>query len=417
MKYTYIIFTALLVATSSLSCSSDNETTPDDGKPLTEGLNSLVSQGIKREFYLKLPSDYTPDTQYPLIIAFHGTEGDYTKYTLNSYYNLHGAVGDEAILVYPNALPNDNGVTQWDYHSDIEFFDDLFEHLSKRLSFNLNRVFAVGHSSGAGLAHAVGCERGDIVRAIAPVAGALLNFQSCIGEVAVLQVQGTKDTMVPPRMVEPGRDYWAGINGCSLTEKEPVFNEYCFAYVGCDSGFPVNYCEHDLEDFSHDYPGHAWPKFAGDTIWQFFKQLDEKQPSEELGSGEIPTARPGFASFKLLFPEGFVGVPEILAIALFPHDHDPDKRHEVAPTHILNANIPFEHYEFGAISEYSNVPVDFGTIEFGDYVFAATVYVEGGNYPIPTTDQDYVAYQKITIDDPVLVLETPLELQHLKSFK
>ena len=39
-----------------------------------------MSDGIERVYYLKLPANYNAnDSSYPLIFAFHGHTGDYTK--------------------------------------------------------------------------------------------------------------------------------------------------------------------------------------------------------------------------------------------------------------------------------------------------------------------------------------------------
>ena len=73
------------------------------GVTLETGEHTLVSQGIERVYYLKLPANYRTQNAYPLIFAFHGLGGDYTTWT-EGYYDLQTLVGVDAILVYPNAL-------------------------------------------------------------------------------------------------------------------------------------------------------------------------------------------------------------------------------------------------------------------------------------------------------------------------
>ncbi|MBW1824746.1 MAG: hypothetical protein JRI87_09295, partial [Deltaproteobacteria bacterium] len=99
------------------------------------GERTVMSSGVERVYYLKLPADYNPNTLYSLIFAFHGTGGNYMNYVENEYYDLHGVVGEEAILVYPNALLNNNDVAQWDYDTDIPFFDDLYLELEANICF------------------------------------------------------------------------------------------------------------------------------------------------------------------------------------------------------------------------------------------------------------------------------------------
>ena len=160
---------------------------------LETGEQTLVSNGIERVYYLKLPENYRDQNAYPLIFAFHGLGGDYTYFS-EGYYDLQEVVGEEAILVYPNALLKNNA-PQWDYDTDPSFFDDLYAELEANLCFDKRKVFAVGHSNGAGMSHTLGCKRGNILRAIGPVAGNLTNNKDLIGQVAVMQIHGTNDTI------------------------------------------------------------------------------------------------------------------------------------------------------------------------------------------------------------------------------
>ena len=53
----------------------------------------------------------------------------------------------------------------------------------------------------------------------------------------------------------------------------------------------------------------------------------------------------------------------------------------------------------------------------GDYIFSVVVYMEGGNYPIPTSEVDYVGLLEIHIDtNGLIVIDEPIELELLQSF-
>jgi poly(3-hydroxybutyrate) depolymerase len=410
-----ILFFLTLSLTTIIACSAgtDEEKFNSSGcgssVEIANGMLTITSDNVTREYYLKLPEAYDSKTAYPLVIGLHGTGGDYTKYTENEYYNLHGAVGEEAILVYPNALLNANDVAQWVYYSDLSFFDDLYEEIESNICFDTRKVFAAGHSSGGGFSHFLGCKRGNILRAIGPVAGSLVDSRDCIGQVAVIQIHGSKDTMVPAAEGMKSRDYWIGINSCSSEASETTqgADPYCVEYAGCDADFPVQYCLHDLEDPTHSYPGHAWPGFAGDAIWNFFKSLPPAEQSSVTGTGDVPEMVPGKISFKIKFPSDFVGTPEILAVALYPPDTvDP----EISPTYYLATDIPLGDYKFGEVTEYNDIDIDLTGVEFGDYMLSVVIYVEGGSYPIPTTGKDYTGLLNITIDSDIIIVETPLEL-------
>lgn len=409
--YSYLPGVLFLAAIAATACAESDNTT-------TTGLNTLSSGGVTRNYYVQLPTGYDPaDSSFPLVFGFHGTEGDHTKFTLNEYYNLHGAVGEEAILVYPNALKNHNGVNQWDYDIDVPFFDDLFAKLEATVSFDKDKVFAVGHSSGAGFAHHLGCKRGDVLRAIAPVAGTLVDPSHCIGQVAVIQIEGKTDTMVPPPVAENGRDYWVAINRCQGDQTVQGVDPYCAAYQGCDADFPVQYCLHDLENPDHDYPGHAWPPFAGPAIWDFFKSLPRVHPSKKTGTGIVPEPATRFVSYTIAYPSDFKGTPEKMAISLYPAGTDARKPIFIAPTYILNADVPIGDYKFGSSVSYKDAAMtNIDDIPPGTYAFMAVIYVKGGQYPIPTTGQDYVGSQEIAFSKQNMELKTPIELFPLKSF-
>lgn len=233
------------------------------------GLRMLLSNNVVRVYYLKLPENYNSKTSYPLIFAFHGLFGDYTNFS-DGLYDLQSVVGDEAILVYPNALKDDSGVPGWN-SADLNFFDDLYRELESNLSFDAGKVFAVGHSNGGFFAHVLGCQRGDLLRAIAPVAGYFPDYINCGGQVAILQIHGWNDEGIPLQTGWSALKNWVEINNCTKEETNEVVNLFCESFGECDTGFPVHYCVHD--------EGHRWPGFASDTIWTFFKSLPSTIPS------------------------------------------------------------------------------------------------------------------------------------------
>ncbi len=277
-----------------------------------------ISDGSGRTYYLKLPENYNSKKPYPLVIAFHGTGGSHASYLEDEYYNLQGAVGNEAILVYPNALPSGSGVNQWNYDIDIDFFDDVIAELESSVCYDTRQVFAVGHSSGAGITHELGCLRGNVLRGIAPVAGSLIS-NDCSKEVAVMQIHGITDTMVPISNGEPSRDFWLDYNSCSCDETIDTEYSECMEYSDCDAAYPVYWCPHEYENPNHPAPGHAWPPFAGEAIWGFFKNLPLVDPSlaSPTKSGECTSTEATTMQFSILFPDDFGTPAGFMAITLY----------------------------------------------------------------------------------------------------
>ena len=369
----------------------------------TAGERTIMSNGMERTYFLKIPENYDPLKPYPLIFGFHGASGDYSSFT-EGHYDFQSVVGEEAILVFPNGLPNDAGLTQWDHVGDLIFFDDLYQELEANLCFDTSKVFATGHSAGGGFTHTLGCKRGNVLRAIAPVAGSLLDYGNCIGQVAVIQIHGSNDRTVPLGLIRPARDYWITINSCDKAVTQEGIDPICETYDKCDADFPVHYCEHD--------GAHEWPDFASDAIVNFFQTLPTTGPSNAPGSGNVEGLGKGSISFKIHYPSDFVGTPDKLALALYPYDTAPPI--SVAPSFILNPDVPLGDVEKGEVTDYDNIEISLLGLDFGDYTLTVTIYVEGGSYPMPTHGKDYQGLQNITVDRDRILVETPFELEFVE---
>jgi len=400
-KAVLCVLVLLFIAIASCSALFFKSSGCGASSTFTTGEHKIISHGIERIFYLKLPENYDPNTSYPLIFGFHGFTSDYTVFT-EGEIDLQKVVDDEAILVYPNAL-DINGEPQWDYESDLLFFDDLYAELEANLCFDKSKVFAVGHSNGAGFTHTLGCKRGDILRAIGPVSGLFLDHDACTGQVAVIMIHGNSDTTISLTGIKPTRDYWIAINSCIKGETPADVDPACVAYADCDPQFPVKFCEHN--------GGHAWPDFASTAIWEFFKSLPLAAPSAKTGHGDVRNLGKGSISFKVHYPSDFVGTPEKLALSLYP----PGSTLPLSgsPDYILNMDVPLGNYTFGEVTEYRNADINLLGVDYGDYAMAVNIYVAGGNYPIPTSGKDYMGLQNITINSNTIAVETPFELEIL----
>ena len=119
-----------------------------------------------------------------------------------------------------------------------------------------------GQSYGALMTNALGCLRGDVLRAIGVVAGSG-PYGTCKGEVAVWITHGMDDDVIPFSSGEASRDHWVTANHCSMMTSvgDPM---QCQNYQGCDPGFPVIWCPHVNDG------GHQEPSFGRAAIRAFF---------------------------------------------------------------------------------------------------------------------------------------------------
>lgn len=226
---------------------------------------SVVVNGANRTYVLSVPASYDRTRAYPLIFAFHGLGGSGAQAQL--YFGLAQATQGQAVIVYPDATGSSRawGITGSGAAIDVAFFDELLRTLSSSLCIDQNRVFAAGHSMGGYFSNTLGCARGNTLRAIAPVAGGGPYVSCDSGKVAAWVMAATDDPTVSYTAGQSSRDHWLRTNGCGSSSR-PVGPGACVAYDGCDAQHPVHWC---LESSG----GHAWPSYAGQAIWSFFKAL------------------------------------------------------------------------------------------------------------------------------------------------
>jgi poly(3-hydroxybutyrate) depolymerase len=212
---------------------------------------------------LSVPAAYNSASPTPLVFAWHGLGG--TGMLARQYFRIEQASAGQAIFVYPTGLPNSSGSNAWDLTAngiDVQFFDALVANVSGRYCVDMNRVFSAGHSFGAYFTNRLGCSRGNVLRAIAPVAGAPpVGSGGCMGEVAAWIAHGSNDATVAFTNGERTRDFWRTANGCGTTSAAITPVE-CVGFDGCRAGLSVHWCVHTM--------GHNWPTFAGTAIWAFF---------------------------------------------------------------------------------------------------------------------------------------------------
>lgn len=271
---------------------------------------------VTREYLVTLPVDYDAQQPYALIFAFHGLGGD--REQLRSYMNMERPADAEAIVIYPAGLETERG-TGWDLDGgsdDLAFVDALLEHYTQELCIDETRIYAMGHSYGGCMSNSVGCFRGDIFRAIAPVAGCgpFGRNVTCSGQVAALVVHSPFDTVEEYSSAVQGCTRWLRANSCEESpecgchwedppesadqctqtaqqsytpgasievterdERDPVFRQY----TGCDEQYPVITADYwRRERQTEGDPEERWhnpPPWAPDLIWEFFSNLPPVQ--------------------------------------------------------------------------------------------------------------------------------------------
>jgi polyhydroxybutyrate depolymerase len=243
------------------------------------GTFNIGVSGTQRQYIVTLPSSYASAKPYKLIFAWHGQGGTAAQIagqglgsfgSAYAYYGLEAMANDTVIFVSGQGLdPNDAGAG-WPNRNDqdIAFTRAMLKWLQSNYCIDDKHIFSVGMSYGGIMSDTVGCEMGDVVRAIAPMSGegpaTYPGSKPCVGEVAVWSSHGNQDTTVPFSAGQASRDHWVAANHCG-SQTSAVGPGTCVEYQGCDQGYPVDWCEFD--------GGHTIPSFAAQGIWSFLSRF------------------------------------------------------------------------------------------------------------------------------------------------
>lgn len=193
-----------------------------DGKTVPSGAQSIDAGGLRRTFVVRAPSEPDSKGTAPVVIAFHpfGMSANYmvTRAPIGRFW-------PSALVIYPDGMPRDpaSPVPSWQNqpgelgNRDLAFFDAMVAWADRHACIDRTRVFVLGYSNGAGLAHLLGCERPAAVAGVASAAGRL----GCRPSAAkpVVMSHGLFDGTIPyDRAVEASKA-WAAVNGCATPPK------------------------------------------------------------------------------------------------------------------------------------------------------------------------------------------------------
>lgn len=223
---------------------------------------SMDVKGTARTYYVYLPDKYDASQPYSLVFQFHPMGG--TAEQAISIPSIRSKF--PAIYVTPQGLTS-GGNTGWPNTNgqDMEFTKAMLSTVQESYCVDKSRIFSTGFSYGGMMSYAIGCEMGDVFRAVAPMSGAL--YSGCKNgthAVAMWGSHGLSDNVVPIADGRAGRDAILKRNHCG-TETVATTPSPCVSYQGCDSGYPTTWCEFE--------GSHTPPNFAAAAIVDFFKQF------------------------------------------------------------------------------------------------------------------------------------------------
>ena len=163
----------------------------------------IIHEGIEREYIIHIPKNLTEDS--PLVFIIHGFTG--SAEGISAYSDMNSIAERESfIAVYPQGTKDINGNTffnvGYEFHddstiNDVSFIRELVRSLSQEFNLSRKKAFATGMSNGGDMSYLLACTSSDLFKAVAPVAGVLMNGlkDSCElnSPVPVFEIHGTAD--------------------------------------------------------------------------------------------------------------------------------------------------------------------------------------------------------------------------------
>jgi poly(3-hydroxybutyrate) depolymerase len=209
----------------------------------------------ERSYHLRAPDAYDPQRAYPLVFRWHGRGGD----GLSGGLGIEDSAANDAVVAAP-----DGQQKNWNAGADdLAFFDAMLEAIEMRYCVDRDRVYSYGFSAGAYFSNRLACERGDVVRAAAAVAGGPSGGE-CRGGAAAWFLHDSDDEAVPIARGRAALDRALAANGCANYALDE--GDGCLRYQGCEAA-PVVWCQ--SSGFGHDVRGD----FAPARVWKFFRDL------------------------------------------------------------------------------------------------------------------------------------------------
>lgn len=124
--------------------------------PVDSGYKSVNVNGQNREYILKVPDNYDPNTPHRFVIGYHWLSGSMQNVADGGYYGLEPLAQGSAIFVAPQGIDagwgNVNG-------NDIQFTDQIVDAVLNELCVDESQIFATGFSYGGAMSYSVACSR------------------------------------------------------------------------------------------------------------------------------------------------------------------------------------------------------------------------------------------------------------------
>ena len=288
-----LYFTILMLII--FSCTNDQAKDEDNQEDcyLNTNAQSLVHDGMNREYILYVPNSYDETSATPILFNFHGFGGSANQFISRADMRAEAEL-NSFILVYPQGSCLD-GVPHWNpcpidgdnksSADDLGFFEAMVNEISSEYTVDMERIYAAGFSNGGMMAYGLANYKSDLIAAVASVSGSMLDcLETPSHPMPVLHLHGTSDGVLPYNgdasfnSVQSTLDYWINFNNTVSTPTITIDNT---------SGMTIEQYVYDQGDNSvsvehYKYIGgeHTWfnetyqGQNASKLVWDFMSRYD-----------------------------------------------------------------------------------------------------------------------------------------------
>ena len=254
---------------------------------------------LERCWLTLLPSEYTANNSYPLVVDMHGYTG--TNYNMHNYSDWD-RISEEhnVIIAYPQGHENSwnagwcCGVAHDIGIDDVGFILKMVELISANYSINDSKIYASGHSNGCAMTQKLANEASHIFAAGGCMALYLLeDADPSFSPTPIIEVHGILDVVIPYSNSHSSSVIfdnslvgdegalkniatWADMNGCSGIVPEMIeeYPDYSIqGYTDCDEDVEIQLITLHLADHN-PYPS-ANPTGIQTTqmVWDFMDRF------------------------------------------------------------------------------------------------------------------------------------------------
>lgn len=205
-------------------------------------LTETTVDGFLRRWLTYIPKSYNTEKEYPLIIAMHGGSNSAEAFVGDSRWQ-EAAEKYGLLVVFPQAYPcklpwlDWIPVPSWNQYiispsnppDDVAFIKEVINATKKNYNVDEGRIYATGHSNGAGMTWRLGLDIPDMFAAIAPAGWTVSaipgnhNIEPSTTPLPVWLFMGEYDQMGADRFKKGNPNdtclkYWAERNGFDYTQ-------------------------------------------------------------------------------------------------------------------------------------------------------------------------------------------------------